>query len=550
MVPGGDPFDELVPALLQVATLGAEEVRALLSEDHRGLARTVKAIVPPGSALVLLVDQFEELFTLTTAEPARRRFLDALEHAVIDQRCPIRVILTLRADFYDRPLRYGAFARLLRDATVPVLPLAPDELERAIVDPAARVGAAFEPGLVSRIVADVADQPAALPVLQYTLTELYERRVSGVLTVAEYERLGGVAGAIAQRAEQLHAACSPAEKAAARRLFTSLVHVGEGEEDTRRRARRAELGRGEAMASVLERFGEARLLGFDREVATREPTVEVAHEALLREWPRLRSWLDADRDAIRAHRHLTEAAATWRARGSDASELYRGGRLDLALEWLAGHPDEPSEAERAFLDASVERRDAEAARERRRITRLRALLAGVAVALVVALVAGAVAFAQQRRADRNADRTAAALLESQRSEAAAQAATRVADLNRLQAEAKAIASTNRRLAMLLALEANRIEDTPATRSTVLHALADEARFLGAYPMTGTTLAGMDVVGDTVVGVSVEGWLHEWDLATRELRRPPVQLTGIELPLVPRRCEWGAATSPCTGATAA
>ena len=206
MVPGRDPFEELAAALLRVATKAPEQPDgASSSRTERGLARVVKAVLPDGGggAVLLVIDQFEELFTLCEDEVVRRRFLEALEHAVTDARCPLRVVATIRADFYDRPLRHGSFARLIEPSTVAVTALAPDELEAAIVEPAAAVGCEFEPGLVSEIVADVGDQPGALPLLQYALTELYERRSSELLTRDAYRELGGVAGALAGRAEEL-----------------------------------------------------------------------------------------------------------------------------------------------------------------------------------------------------------------------------------------------------------------------------------------------------------------------------------------------------------
>ena len=462
MQPGHDPFEELAAALLRVATSAPENLVKLLTEDHRGLARTTKALVPDGGELALVIDQFEELFTLTADAEVRRRFLDVLEAAVTDSRCPFRLILTLRADFYDRPLRHGSFARLIEPATVAFTALAPDELEAAIVAPATGVGAEFEPGLVSEIVADVGDQPGALPLMQYALTELYERQVSGLLTRAAYRDLGGVAGALAARAESLLAGEPPAFVAAARRLAGRLVTLGEGVEDTRRRARRSELGDDQDTMAVIERFGAARLLFFDRDPATREPTIEVAHEELLRSWPRLRSWLEEDRDDLRVLRHLTDAAAAWHARGRDHAELYRGGRLDTALDWLGRHPGAASAIEAEFIGRAQADRLADRDRERRQVRRLRALLSAVAAVAAVALVAGGLAYTQQRRADRNADQAQANAERASANAANAELARGEADLGRLAAEAASRATTDRQVALLLAAEAHRREQSPLT----------------------------------------------------------------------------------------
>ena len=172
------------------------------------------------------------------------------------------------------------------------------------------------------------------------------------MTMAAYDELGGLTGALGRRAEEIHDGFGEPEREVARRLFTRLVAPGEGTADTRRRVLRSELGADAAVDRVIESFGAARLLAFDHDPVTREPTVEVAHEALLREWSRLRGWLDDDRDGLRVHRHLTLAAAGWEASGRDAGELYRGGRLETASSWAREHDGDLNERERAFLESS------------------------------------------------------------------------------------------------------------------------------------------------------------------------------------------------------
>ena len=436
MLPGSDPFEELAAALLRVATQVPENLMGQLVADTRGIARILKALVPNDSnnTVLLIIDQFEELFTLVEDNTVRDRFLAGLEHALTDTRCPLRVVLTIRADFWDRPLRYGSFARLIEHSTTQVTALAPDELERAIVEPALRVGCELEPGLVPEIVADVTDQPGALPLLQYALTELYDQRVSNLLTRQAYQDLGGIAGALARRADDLYETATVDEQTAIRRLFGRLVTPGEGAEDTRRRVHRSELTDRTDADEIINRYGAARLLSFDTDPATREPTVEVAHEALIRQWPRLRTWLDDDRDGLRILRHLTGATTAWEATSRDDGELYRSGRLESAEEWAAEHGDQLTKAEREFLGSSIAHREAERTAQRRLSRRLRRLLVGVGVIAVVALLAGAVAFQQRRRADQEAFE---------------------AETARLVAESGRISVTNHRLGMLLALEAHR-----------------------------------------------------------------------------------------------
>ena len=235
----------------------------------------------------------------------------------------MRAVITLRADFYDRPLAVGGLGELVRDHTVAVTPLDGDELELAITGPADRVGVSVEPALVAALVADTTINPASLPLLQYTLTELYDRRDGTRLTVDAYRELGGLAGSVAGRADALCEDVGDVD--AVRGLFERLVSPGAGTEDTRRRARMSELHG--VPASVIEAFGDARLLAFDHDPVTREPTVEVAHEALIRTWPRLKGWLDEDRESLTVMRHLTEAADAWEARGREPGDLYRGSTL-------------------------------------------------------------------------------------------------------------------------------------------------------------------------------------------------------------------------------
>ena len=256
-------------------------------------------------------------------------------------------------------------------------PLAPDELERAIVRPASSVGQTVEPALVAQVASDVAEQPGALPLVQYALTELFDRRQEGRLTLEAYREIGGVGGALAASAEHLFETRQLGGRDAVRELFLSLVTLGEGTPDTRRRVRLSELSRAEtdpaAMESALDAYGRHRLLTFDRDPATREPTVEVAHEALLGAWDRLRGWIDEARDDIRVRNTLASAAADWEAADRDESFLLRGARLERVASWAETTTVSPSAGEAAYLRASVERRDEERAAEAERQARERAL---------------------------------------------------------------------------------------------------------------------------------------------------------------------------------
>ncbi|MGD9144483.1 MAG: protein kinase [Anaerolineae bacterium] len=390
MLPGAQPLEELETALLRIAINPPESLLRQMREGEHGLLRAIKRVLPADDAgpdrseLVLLIDQFEEVFTLVEDESERAQFLEGLLAAATDPRGRLRVILTLRADFYDRPLEYAGLGELVRQHTEVVLPLSSTELERAIAGPAERVGVDLEPGLLAEIVADVTDQPGALPLLQYALTELFEGRAGNLLTQEAYHGLGGVLGALGQRAEELYQGLDADGQEAARQLFLRLVTLGEGMEDTRRRVLRAELTALQlsktsaervhitpvVLDKVIDLFGHHRLLTFDRDPLTRGPTVEVAHEALLREWGQLRKWLDASREDLRAHRRLTAAAAEWIDANQDDGFLLRGSRLNQFEDWAKETDLALTQAERDYLQASLALREQrEARREQERAAR-------------------------------------------------------------------------------------------------------------------------------------------------------------------------------------
>jgi DNA-binding SARP family transcriptional activator len=326
LTPGTRPLDELEIALLRIAAQQPAGLGEQLARDAYGLARAARLVLPDdGATLLLVIDQFEEVYTAAAEPEQREQFLDVLATAAEDAGSPVRILVTLRADFYDRPLLHPVLGQLMKARTEVVLPLTATELALAIREPAEGIGAAFESGLVPQIVADVAEEGGALPMLQYALTELFNRRDGRELTRAAYEAIGGVSGALARRAEEVFSALSEAEQRVARQLFLRLVTLGEGAEDTRRRTPRSELealrsevtDESATIGAVLDTFGQARLLTFDRDPGTREPTAEVAHEALLREWPRLRAWLDDSRSDVRLQRQLLAALGEWQAAGAD-----------------------------------------------------------------------------------------------------------------------------------------------------------------------------------------------------------------------------------------
>jgi WD40 repeat protein/energy-coupling factor transporter ATP-binding protein EcfA2 len=411
MVPGASPFKELAESLRRVAVGETGGLADELAASLQGIDRVVHRIVPQGGELLLVVDQLEELFSLADHDE-QRAFLDGLTHALSVADSRLRVVATLRADFYDRPLRFERFGAAVGDATVPVAAMSAAELEAAIVGPAARVGGRVEPALVAELVGAVLHEPAALPSLQFTLYELADRNPDGNLTLAAYRALGGVDAAIAARAEHLYRSLDDPARDGVRRLFERLVVVGAEGEPTRRRALRTELAAaagppaGEVL-DVIEVWAQARLLTLDRHPESRAPTVEVAHEALLREWPRLRGWLEEDREEIVALGQLREAATSWEGLARDPGALYRGARLDTALQLADRGTRTLPPREREFLDASRTERDRERQHEADQLKRtaranrrLRAQLVALAIFLVIALVVGAVAVSERNRAER------------------------------------------------------------------------------------------------------------------------------------------------------
>ena len=390
------------------------------------------------------------MFTACSDERERVAFADALVTAADDPDRRIVVVVAIRADFYGRCAEYPALSAYMSGNSILVGPMRREELRRAIELPALRTGLRVEPRLVSALVGDVADEPGGLPLLSTALVELWEERSGRTLRLASYEHSGGVNGAVARLAERAYQRLSQSERTQARAMLLRLTDADQPA-PVRRRVPLSELEaeRDEVSARVLAVLTENRLVTVD------EGTAEVAHEALLREWPRLRAWLEEDIEGRRLHQHLAHVAGEWADTGRDSAELYRGARLGSALEWAVGHDRELNELEREFLAASKTASDQEAERQLRTNRRLRALLAGAGVLLAAAVVAGLVAISEQRSA---------------RSAARAETAQRLA----------AEALNERRLdqAVLLATAGVALDDSAATRSSLFSILARSPQTLG------------------------------------------------------------------------
>jgi WD40 repeat protein/transcriptional regulator with XRE-family HTH domain len=466
-------------AAIRILTPGAHPLRT-----H---AERLRPAGKPGDTLVL-VDQFEEVFTLCADPAERAEFIDRLLTS-LEPAGRLRVVLGVRADFYGHCLEHPALVRVIREAGLPVGPPSREELREVIVRPATVRGLTVERTLTARLLDEVADEPGGLPLLSHALLETWRRRSGRMLTLRAYEAAGGVRGAVAQTAEELYGELAPAQAATVRRILLRLIAPGEGTADTRRPVDRAELRMAgpdtpEQTDAVLDRLARARLVTLDGD------TVHLAHEALITSWPRLHGWIEEDRHRLHALRRLTEAALAWHGLNRDPGALYRGARLAEAEEAFTGTEAaaDLTPVEREFLTAS---RSA-LARERRR---LRGWVASVALLLVLALVAGVVAWQQNRTSDRR------------QLEAAAGRAASAADTLR---------SSDPGLSLRLAVAAWRLNPAPETRSALLGALGHNE--LSPFtPGRAGTVDGyvLSPDGRTLTTLDGPDGITRWDLHTHQ-----------------------------------
>jgi WD40 repeat protein/DNA-binding SARP family transcriptional activator len=587
--PGTHPFRALATALVAVQSPALGDVDRLLEAGKLAEALAAgdldlcdvlePALQGQGQArrLLLVVDQFEELYTLCPELAVRRRFVDALltaaERSGLRREPCLVILLTMRADLTGQALAYRPFADALQEAALLLGPMNRDELRTAIEKPAEAQGAAFEAGLVQRILDDVGQEPGNLPLLEFALTLLWERHRHGWLTHAAYEEIGGVAGALARYADEVYGGLEEAEQAAARRVFAQLVLPGEGTEDTRRRAARAEVG--EENWGLVQHLADKRLVVTGRDTAGGE-LVEVVHESLIQGWGQLRVWIEAGRAFRTWQERLRGALHHWEAAGRDEGILLRGAPLAEAEGWLAERAGELSEPERDFILAGAEQRECDAAereaqRQRelegaRQLAAERARAAAwLALALVVALAAVVLAAGLWNRSanlatekaaaaqvaqaastqsvrEAAAARTAQAQEAEQRGTAVAEAGARATQQARAEGEAQARATqqavaeaqtglaTSRELAasaenatrqdpelgVLLALEAVKAADTVQAENA-LHSTLPALHLLHTWPNTDLCY-GADLKGDVrrVALVNPDGGVTLWQLPATPL----------------------------------
>jgi Novel STAND NTPase 1/WD domain, G-beta repeat len=491
LTPGEQPAAALAGKLACVIGTGTEPLLAQLLADPLSLAEALAAM-PDDAELLLVVDQFEELFTMCRESRQQDCFIRALLAATADQ-ARTRVVLGVRADFYALCARWPELVAALRDTQILVGPLGPEQLREVIVRPAEQAGMTVDSALVATALAETGTEPGALALLSHALLETWRHSPAGRLTLTAYTEAGGVPHGVASTAEQVYAGCDPGERQVLRQIFLRLVAVGDGTPDTRRRVPPDALPGGEVpgtTAALVDKLARARLITVDA------GSVQLAHEALIRFWPRLAEWLAEGREGLRVQRRLSDAVAEWARLGRDPALLYRGTPLALAGAWadrdasLAGL----SSAEQEFLDASTAAEAAGRAAASRATRRLRRQVAALAILLATVTAAGGVA-AWQRQDALSAERAALS--------------------GQLVAQAGELASANPDAAALAALAAWRQDPTVSARSALLDTAA-------CCTSTQASLSG-DSATVNAVALSSDGALlaaggddkkvHVWDTVT-------------------------------------
>ena len=543
ITPGEAPLDRLAAALSGPAGLPAAEIAGRLRAGPGGLAGVLAAILasrsgPPGDAspaggsspadgsgpagdagpdntpgpadgsapaggdsrVVLLVDQFEEVFARCPDEAERHAFIAACAAP----GPPGVAVLAVRADFYGRCLAYPALVPALRDRQVLAGPLTDAELHEVITQPARQAGLALQPGLAEVLLRDIhggapGPDEATLPLLSYALLATWQRREGRELTMAGYQAGGGIHGAVAQAAEHLYEQLDPAGQQAVQVILLAMIRIGEGTADTlcgadldELAARRFAAGPA-AFAAARDGLAGARL------ITLRASQADITHEALLRAWPRLRGWIEDDRASLLEHQRLADATARWDREQRDPATLYRGSLLDGARRWAAAHQPEVSARERAFLSASAELERT----ERRGTRRRRQAFVAVAVLAVAALVLGLVLVNMRRGA----------------------AASRLrGESQRYAAQALALADTNPQRAALLAVAGWQAAHSTAARSALLTVQMDAyaGQLIGSGATTAAAISPDGRYIATAAGVTGLSQRHPsrtvqlWDARTRHL----------------------------------
>lgn len=431
---------------------------------------TRSSLPAPRATSAILVDQAEEAFTLCLDQHERQQFFDALvAHAERG-----RVVLALRGDYTGELADHPALAALVEQGLFLLGAMSSEGLRAAIDGPARRQGLVLEPGLTDLLVREVEGEPGALPLLSHALRETWMHHEGRTLTVAAYQASGGIRGAVAQSAEALYGKVPDDERADLRELVLRLVVPGPEGEPVRSRIPRGQAVVTPAQGQLIEQMVAAR------PVISDQGDVELAHEALVRAWPRLRSWLDDDLEGQRIRYRLTQAAADWEALERPDSELYRGARLEAVREWVAAATPQLTPLEQSFVDAADELAESEERSARDQVRRqqqvdrrLQALAGGLAVLVVLALAVGGLAIHQTRAATRSA---------------------LAADASRV--GAAALLAVEPQQSLMMAVAGARLHGSPETDQDVRAALASRPLLVRT-----TSVAAPRALSDAIAGPS-------------------------------------------------
>ena len=549
MLPGERPLDALAEMFLGLAQRDLGAIRRSLAEGSQALHQLIveslaAAGQPDETIFVLVIDQFEELFTLCESQAERRLFIEQVLYATQVSRNRSFVVLTMRSDFYSRVAASKALAEAITQHQMLISPLTEKELREAILLPAEAVGLELEKALVETLLQDTADSPAVLPLLQEALTELFHRREGNLLTLAAYQQIGGVKGALAHKADSIVDGLPTEQRHIVRRIFLRLVNLGQGSADTRRRATFSEVvphGSDPAeVEAIVQLLADANLIVTGRHPDTDEIIIDVGHEALIRNWPRFQAWLDKDRQGLRIRQQLSRAALEWAERERAEDSLFRGARLLETEEWAEANPAEINDLEAAFLATGIEARDRAAAEQeaqRQReleqaqalatleaqastdLRRRNTILLGVGiVALLLAITT--TYFLSQALAERT--RTQQALTVA--------LAGKLASQSRANLQKEVDLSFLLGLAAYNLLEMNQISDTFEARSSILAGAASHRYmlyFLHGHDKPVTSVA-VSPDGQTFASASDDSTIFLWSLTTGQPLDQP--LTGHTSPV--------------------